>query len=118
MKFADIAVDSPVGHSRTFTYEIPEHLNLLSGSSVLVPFGKRTLQGIVFQITDSSSVDQTQEVLSLVDNQPLLDEVNLSLARWISNYYVCSLFEACALMLPPGSRKRSDVWVEFSLEDF
>ena len=118
MKFAEIAVDSPVGHSRTFTYEIPEHLNLLLGSSVLVPFGKRTLQGIVFHIADSASVDQTKEVLSLVDNQPLLDEVNLSLARWISNYYVCSLFEACALMLPPGSRKRSDVWVEFSLEDF
>ena len=104
MKFAEIAVDSPVGHSRTFTYEIPEHLNLLLGSSVLVPFGKRTLQGIVFNIADSASVDQTKEILSLVDNEPLLDEVNLSLARWISNYYVCALFEACALMLPPGSR--------------
>ena len=118
MKFADIAVDSPVGHSRTFTYEIPEHLNLLVGSSVLVPFGKRTLQGVVFCITDTPSVDQTKEVLSLIDNEPLLDEVSLSLARWISNYYVCSLFEACALMLPPGSRKRSDVWIQLSLGNF
>ena len=118
MKFADIAVDSPVGHSRTFTYEIPEHLNLLVGSSVLVPFGKRTLQGVVFCITDTPSVDQTKEVLSLIDNEPLLDEVSLSLARWSSNYYVCSLFEACALMLPPGSRKRSDVWIQLSLGNF
>ena len=118
LKFADIAVDSPVGHSRTFTYEIPEHLNLLVGSSVLVPFGKRTLHGIVFCIADTPSVDQTKEVLSLIDNEPLLDEVSLSLARWISNYYVCSLFEACALMLPPGSRKRSDVWIQLSLGNF
>ena len=44
MNFAEVAVDAPAGHSRTFSYSVPSDLDLTPGQSVTVPFGARTLQ--------------------------------------------------------------------------
>ena len=107
MNFAEVAVDAPAGHSRTFSYSVPEDLDLTPGQSVRVPFGPRTLQGIVFDILPTPQVEQTRDVLEATSPDPLLDRHHLELARWISSYYICSLFEATAPMLPPGGRFRA-----------
>ena len=107
MNFAEVAVDAPAGHSRTFSYSVPEDLVLTPGQSVRVPFGPRTLQGIVFDIVSAPQVEQTRDVLEATSPDPLLDQHHLELARWISSYYICSLFEATAPMLPPGGRFRA-----------
>ena len=51
LKYADVAVDSPVGHARVFTYRIPDRLSVQPGQLVWVPFGSQTLQGIVVQLS-------------------------------------------------------------------
>ena len=106
MPFAEIAVDAPLEPDRTFTYSVPYHLDLRPGHSVWVPFGPRRLQGIVFELTDSSNFEETREVIGLVDPALILGVRQLSLARWISRRYLCSLFEAAALMLPHGFRRK------------
>ncbi len=111
MEFAEIAVNSPTGHSRTFSYSVPKDLSLSEGHSVLVPFGQQILQGIVFSVDDVASVENTRDVLDLTDEQPFLDETRLSLARWISEHYMCTLFDAAALMIPPGGRTRNFIWL-------
>ena len=111
MKFAEIAVDSPIGHGRTFSYEIPEQMSLAIGHLVLVPFGTQILQGIVFSLTEFPSVDNTKFIIEISDFEPLLDEDRLKLAEWLSKYYLCTLFEATALMMPPGIREHEAIWV-------
>ena len=37
---------------------------------------------------------------------PVLSPVHLHLAQWLSRYYLCSLFSAVGLMLPPGFEAR------------
>ena len=106
MPFAEISVDAPLEPDRTFTYSVPSHLDLRPGHSVWVPFGPRRLQGIVFELTDSSNFEETREIIGLVDPVPVLGARQLSLARWISRRYLCSLFEAAALMLPHGFRRK------------
>ena len=106
MPFAEIAVDAPVRPDATFSYSIPAGLDLAAGHSVWVPFGARRLQGIVFSLAEKPAVEQVREVLGLVDPDPILDSEQLDLARWISNRYLCSLFEACSVMLPQGFRRR------------
>ncbi len=101
-----MAVDAPAGHSRTFTYSVPKGLDLELGSLVTVPFGARRLQGVVFELTDHSEVEETRDLLGVSDTAPPLTDIQLQLARWISSYYMSSLFEAAALMLPPGGRLR------------
>ena len=114
MKFAEVAVDSPGSEDRTFTYSIPSDFSLKVGHSVLVPFGNQTRQGIVFDISDSTNLDLVREISELTDEKPLIDSVRLELARWVSSRYLCTLFQSCSLMLPPGGRKRKVVWLSLS----
>ena len=47
---------------------------------------------------------------------PHLHNVHLGLARWLSRYYRCSLFEAAAQMLPPGGRIRARTFLAIADE--
>ena len=111
MKFAEVAVDVPTQPGRTFSYRIPDDLPVAPGQLVRVPFGARTLQGIVFSLAERSQVpeEETRNIAAIVFDEPLLDEVRLQLARWMSDYYICSLFEAATPMLPPGGRVRARI---------
>ena len=105
-RFAEVAVDAPAGNDRTFSYAIPDGMEPLPGQFVVVPFGPRQVQGIVFELADHPQVDAVRPIRSVEGSAPVLSEVNLRLARWISQYYACSLFEAASPMLPPGGRFR------------
>ncbi len=106
MRFAEVAVDAPTGHDRTFTYSVPPSLEVGPGHLVWVPFGPRRLQGLVFAVGPVSQVPRTRDILSAIFPMAVLSEAQLSLARWLSQYYMCSLFEAAACMLPPGGHVR------------
>lgn len=106
-RYAEVAVDAPTTSARTFSYRIPESLVVRKGDLVRVPFGRRTLHGIVFEINDQPQVLETRDVIEVENPIPCLTEISLNLARWISFYYVCSLFEAASHMLPPGGRVRA-----------
>ena len=105
-RFAEVAVDAPAGHDRTFSYAIPDGMEASPGQLVVVPFGPRQVQGIVFELADRPQVDAVRPILGVEGSAPVLSDVHLRLARWISQYYACSLFEAAAPMLPPGGRFR------------
>ena len=101
-RYAEVAVDAPVDHSRTFSYSIPDRFHPEPGQLVWVPFGRRILQGIVVELADTSQVEATRDILQPIEPGPLLDAKAISLAGWLSHYYYCSLFDALALFLPPG----------------
>ena len=111
MKFAEIAVDAPLGQSRLFSYEIPSDLNVAPGNSVMVPFGAQILQGIVFNISDTSIVEKTRQIIELTDPEILIDQQRLEICKWMSQFYFSNLFNSSVLMLPPGSHKRYINWL-------
>ncbi len=102
LRYADVAVDSPVGHARTFTYRIPEHFSVQPGQLVWVPFGSQTLQGIVVDLSSGSPDFATRDILQAIDPAPLLLDKHIELGKWMSRHYRCSLFTALSPMLPPG----------------
>ena len=106
MGFAEVAVDSPTAPGRTFSYSIPDGLPVGPGHLVRVPFGRRTLGGLVMSLAEAPQVAETRPILSAAGDGPVLSAIQLRLARWISEYYISSLFEAAAPMLPPGQRLR------------
>ncbi|MCY4367604.1 MAG: primosomal protein N' [Chloroflexi bacterium] len=101
-RYAEVAVDAPVGHSRTFSYSIPESIRIEPGQLIWVPFGRRILQGVVMELVPAPSVEVTRDILQAIEPGRLLDDTALALARWIASYYLCSLYDALALFLPPG----------------
>ncbi len=104
MSYAEVAVDAPVTHSRTFSYSIPEKFSVEPGQLVWVPFGRRVLQGVVMKLAAAPQVEATRDILQAVEPSPLLSPIALELAQWLSRYYLCPLFDAMAVMLPPGFR--------------
>lgn len=106
MPYVEVAVDAPVGPGRTFSYSVPQNLSLEPGQLVWVPFGRRILQGVVMELADAPQVEVTRDVLQPVEPSPVLSSAHLRLSRWLSRYYLCSLFTAVGLMLPPGFEAR------------
>jgi primosomal protein N' (replication factor Y) len=115
MRYADVAVDAPVGYGRTFSYSVPDSLSLSPGHVVRVPFGPRTAQGVVISLAPVAQVADTREIIGTTLPDAILEAHQLDLARWISDYYLCSLFEAAALMLPPGERVRARTYISVDL---
>ncbi|MDD5590748.1 MAG: primosomal protein N' [Dehalococcoidales bacterium] len=107
MGYAEVSVNSPAAQRRTFSYTIPADLNIEIGQTVWVPFGSKLLQGIVLELTDYPAVTETREIAGVIEDIPLLSPPRISLARWISGYYLSPLFEAISLMLPPGFKRKA-----------
>ena len=106
MNYAEVAVNSP-GSRSTFCYSVPPGLNISAGQAVWVPFGSKVIQGIVLLLSDEPSVEETKEIAGIVTDFPLLSPIQIKLAQWISEHYFASLFDALALMLPPGFERRA-----------
>ncbi len=119
MSYAEVCVNSPLARRRTFSYSIPSRFSLAIGQAVWVPFGNQILQGIVLELTSVPAVAETREITGIIDSVPLLTQIQVNLARWLSHAYCSGLFEAVSLMLPPGfwrrvitSLKRNDITSE------
>jgi primosomal protein N' (replication factor Y) len=107
MKYAEVSVNSPVAQRRTFSYAIPGEMDVRPGQAVLVPFGEKVLQGIVLEINPLPAVEDTRDIIGIIEPEPLLSQFHIALARWISDYYLSPLFDAVALMLPPGFERKA-----------
>ena len=106
MKYAEVAVNSPIAQRRSFCYSIPSELKIDVGQAVWVPFGSKTLQGIVVKVSDYPSFEITKEISGLITSSPLLSLAHLEVVFWLNRYYLSPLFDAVALMLPPGFERR------------
>ncbi|MFA5064428.1 MAG: primosomal protein N' [Dehalococcoidia bacterium] len=102
MRFAEVAVGAAGGHRHTFTYSVPPSLQIEPGCVVLVPFGPRVVRGIVTGLSETSTVPETRDIISSSSPRPLISSERISLALWVSDYYIAPVFSALALMLPPG----------------
>jgi primosomal protein N' (replication factor Y) len=105
MNYAEVAVSS-LGSRSTFCYAIPPQLNIETGQAVWVPFGPRIIQGVVIELSDQPSVEVTREIADIITDHPLLSPTQIKLAQWISERYISPLFNAIALMLPPGFERK------------
>jgi primosomal protein N' (replication factor Y) len=111
-RYADVVVDVPTSHlGDTFTYAVPPTMDVRAGHLVTVPFGPRTVHGIVTQLPETTSAPYIKPILGLVLPEPVIEPWQLDLARWVSFYYMAPAFEAMSPMLPPGFRSRSQTTV-------
>ncbi|HEY78893.1 MAG TPA: primosomal protein N' [Dehalococcoidia bacterium] len=109
MAYAEVSVNSPLAQRRTFSYAIPNGLSIDVGQAVWVPFGDKVLQGVVFEITEHPAVAETRDIAGVIG--PVLSPLHIRLAHWVSQHYLSPLFEAVALMLPPGFERKAVTFV-------
>src|SRR5580658_5710853 len=106
-------VSLPVPLDQPFTYLLPETLRLRvqTGCRVLVPFGQRTVAGVVLRVHNEPPSTEPREALRLLDEEPVLDAGLLKLGRWIAEYYCAPLGETLRAMTPlSGEVRRGKVY--------
>jgi primosomal protein N' (replication factor Y) len=99
--YAEVVVDTNVRRgAQTYTYAIPSGVELEPGQRVVVPFGNRQMEGVVFRLTDEAVPEMRTLVRAA---EPLLLTYQLELADWIAQHYAAPIRDAIALFLPPGT---------------
>lgn len=103
-RFAQIIILSPL--KEPLTYAIPPLLRdqLKPGMRVMVPLGKRKVTGVVTSLSPDSPLNlkEWKEIITCLDERPILDASLLELSRWASRYYLSTLGEVLSTMLPPS----------------
>ena len=108
---AEIVPEKRTGPDKnTFSYLVPKELGnqVKIGSIVDIPFGKKDIRGIVADIQNTDyriQIDYKLKEIKSVDTNFAIPEQYLDIAKWISEYYLCSLGESISLFLPPKISK-------------
>jgi len=95
---------------RVFHYAVPEALaaRVAVGHRVVVPFGRqRRVEGYIVGFADGTDRLDIKPIEAAVDDRPLLSPAAIAVAKWMRDYYLCTLAQALQCFLPPGARLRS-----------
>ncbi|OFX85807.1 MAG: primosomal protein N' [Bacteroidetes bacterium GWF2_33_16] len=114
--FADVVLPLPL--NQLFTFSIPEELKdiVKKGKRVIVQFGARKIYtAIVYKIHQERPVNyETKDILSVLDNRPIINDHQFKLWFWISDYYMCALGEVYKAALPAGLKLESETRIIYN----
>ena len=117
--FVDVILPLPLAGS--FSYRLEDaHVPLVQmGSRVVVQFGvKRYYTALVVRKhTDTPHGDYEIKTISeVLDAVPIVHEQQLSLWRWMAEYYMCSIGDVYKAALPSGLKLESETVVELNTD--
>ena len=92
---------------KEYSYSVPEELweTIKPGARILVPFGRgnRKRLGFVTRLYESESRDPAlKSIISIVDEEPLLNDEALKLVFWLKENTFCTYYEAYRTIVPTG----------------
>ncbi len=113
MKHLVAEVILPLPLAQTYSYCADSFCEKIAvGMRVVVPFGARKFYtGIVYKINFQSDEPKLKEILTLLDDEPIVFPAQLKLWDWISNYYQCTLGEVLKAALPSGLKMESETYI-------
>ncbi len=101
MLYAEIAVDTYQDPAKQlFTYRVPENLanSVKEGNRVLVPFGKRFVEGFVWSTSNRKPPFPTKDIQAV--KGPVFSKTQIELARWMTKRYLASPRDCLKCQIP------------------
>ena len=104
--FFDLVFDIPSDQS--FTYCIDEKGEAGPGKRAMVPFGRRDCLGYI--IAERETLPQgvkdeaVKKIRRVVDGEPVFDNNDVEIARWMAGFYLCGTGQSLAAMIPSGKK--------------
>src|SRR6185503_12466563 len=114
-----IEVILPLAIPKTYTYSVPRLLNtkIQVGTRAEVVFGKnKKYAGIIKSISNLRPAYETKDIISVIDDEPVVYPQQLQLWKWISEYYMCSEGEVMAAALPTHLKLSSEAILIYNEE--
>ncbi|MFM9987884.1 primosomal protein N' [Flavobacterium sp.] len=107
-----IQVILPLTLPQTFTYRVSEaeFEYLKVGMRVAVPFGKsKFYTGLVSELHHNApTLYEAKEIHQIIDDKPIVTEIQLQHWQWIASYYMCTLGEVFRCALPSALQLESE----------
>ncbi len=114
MNFAQIIL--PLNLKGTFTYKVPQDLvgKIEEGMRVLVSFrGKKIYTGIVAELHENEPENfKPKDIISILDDAPILPKQQLEFWFWLSEYYLCNLGEIYRFSFPSSLKLESETYLK------
>ncbi|MDE5703414.1 MAG: hypothetical protein K2H70_01180, partial [Bacteroidales bacterium] len=113
--YADLILPLPL--RERFTYAVPFDIagRMAVGMRVCVPFGpSKVYAGIVAELHDRRPDYAVKEILSVLDDEPIVNALQIRFWQWMSQYYLCSEGEAMGCALPSGFQLNSETKIVVS----
>jgi primosomal protein N' (replication factor Y) len=100
MAFADVIL--PLAVPGRFTFRIPTGSDVRPGMRVAVPFGRggKLYGGLVRGVHEDAPATAAREILSVIDEAPIVTEEQFLLWERIAEHYLCTLGEVMIAALP------------------
>ncbi|MFD1614160.1 replication restart helicase PriA [Gelatiniphilus marinus] len=100
--FIDVIIPIPLQKLFTYSITTSESRFLKAGMRVAVPFGKSKIYtGIVAKIHNQApTAYQAKDIHQILDDTPIVNQKQLQLWQWISNYYMCTMGDVMRAALP------------------
>ncbi len=94
----------PINNDKLFTYELDDAYlpSNYVGCRAVVPFGKRTLTGVIVKETKKPSDIATKKIIKILDEEPIISKELFKLSEWLSQYYITPLGDILKLFFPPS----------------
>jgi primosomal protein N' (replication factor Y) len=117
-----IEVILPLSLAKTFTYEVSEteYDYIKKGMRVAVPFGKSKMYtGLVIDIHNNKpSLYDAKEIHQILDENPIVTEVQIAHWQWIASYYMCAIGDVYRCALPSALLLESETIISQKQEVF
>ena len=114
--FVDVLL--PLALPSYFTYKVPSEFSskIKFGSRVEVPFGKNKLYAALITSIHSNPPKnyETKNIISIIDEFPIVLPHQIHFWEWIANYYCCTYGEVMIAALPTSLRLNSETSVVLS----
>jgi primosomal protein N' (replication factor Y) (superfamily II helicase) len=108
--FAEVIL--PLALPKLYTYSVPvEYLHAArSGSRVIVQFGRRKIYSAVIRHIHHIKPEgyDTKDILGLLDDKPIVSELQMKFWEWVADYYMCTVGEVYKAALPAGLKLESE----------
>lgn len=104
---AEIIVDVLSSNvDRVYDYKVPENFSLQVGVRVVIPFGKRIVEGFVIKIKEFSNLpdEKLKSILKKIDDSPLILPEFIELMHFMVRRYNIKLVDALRLFIPTELR--------------
>lgn len=107
-----LEVALPLNLSNTYDYLPPsdysnDNLDELIGKRVVVKIQNKLLTGVVVNTKKDKGSFKYKQILEVLDENPIFDQNNIKLLKWVSDYYIAPLGEVYKTAFPLGLSKSS-----------
>ncbi len=92
---------------KTFTYKIPNNINVKIGNKVKVLFNNKVIFGIVVDIVNDTDLDNVLDIIDVINPNIYLNKELIELGYYLKDNTFCTLIKAYQTMLPSSLKVKN-----------